>query len=388
MTLNEYRAQIADIRARGLAAARAGRIDEAEALKNEAERITTEFEAAKAAAADASAFTNTQPAAPFIAASCNVNMEDRKPMNTNTAIDMRNTAEYRSAFFAHISGRDMTDAERQTFDMVNAAFTHTTETLAGVLPTSVQNRIWDTISGTHTILADIQTLRGTGVVMEIPVHKAIKAGKAKKVGEGVANDDEQNEFATIRLAGNDYSKTVRLSYAARNMSVDALETYLVQEIGNQLAEAMSADTIASITGAIDSGNKLTSTKAAYTDITKLYGQLKRCSGKSVYCNEHTLYNVLANLTDGAGRLIYVPSANDAPDGKLLGAVVRIEDALGDGVILVGDPNRVVNNVVTDVMIETDRDIAAHTFVYSGYARAEAGLTDTQSFAMLTVSAGA
>lgn len=387
MTLEEYKAKMHDIKNRGAEAARDGRLDEAEALKAEAESTQKAFEAEKAAAAERAAFNMAKPA-PIFGAACKVNMEDRKPMNTNTAIDMRNTPEYKNAFLKRISGRELTDAEKGAFEMVNANFTHTTETLAGLVPTETQNKIWDTISGTHSILADIQTLRGTGVVMEIPVHKAVKAGKAKKVGEGVANDDEENEFATIRLAGNDYSKTVRLSYAARNMSVDALETYLVQEIGNQLAEAMSTDTIASITGAIDSGNKLTSTKAAYTDITKLFGQLKRCANKRVYCNEHTLYNVLANLTDGAGRLIYVPSANDAPDGKLLGAIVRIEDGLGDGVILVGDPNRVVNNVITDVLIETDRDIAAHTFVYSGYARAEAGLTDTQSFAMLTVSAGA
>ncbi|WP_102342285.1 phage major capsid protein [Galactobacillus timonensis] len=384
MTLNEYQDKMKDLAARGKDAAQAGRLDEADAIKAEAEATRKAFEAEKAAAAEKAAMANTKPAAPFMAMAANtkVNMEDRT-MTEN--MNLAATPEYRNAFLKRISGRDLNDAEKQAYEMVNADFTHTTETLAGVIPTQIADRIWNTIDETHSILDDIQTLRGTGVVMELPVHTEVKAGKAKKTAEGAANDDEQNTLATIKLAGNDYSKDVVLSYAARNMAIDALENYLVQEIGAQLADAMAADVVATVEGAIDSGNKLTSTKLAYTDITKLFGTLKRCSQKVAYVSSSTLYNQLANLTDTTGRPLFVPSVNDdAADGALLGAKVRIEDAVADGVILVGDPQRVVNNVVTDVLIESDKDIKSHTFIYSGYARAEAGLVDSKSFATLTI----
>ena len=386
MTLNEYKEKITDIRTRGLQAANAGRIAEAEALKAEAEHITAEFEADKAAAAEAAAMNVATPAVPFRAAACNLNMEDRKPMSN--MIDTRSTQDYRNAFLKTISGRDLNDAEKAAYQMVNADFVHTTGTIGGLLPTSIQDEIWSVVTEQHSILADIHTLRGTGVVMEVPVHKAVTAGKAKKVAEGAANDAENNTFATIRLAGNDYSKTVYLSYAAANMAIDALESYLVREIGEQLSDEMADDTIAAIKNTIDAGNKLTTKAATYADITRLFGQLKRCANRTVYVTSNTLFNVLANLTDASGHLVYVPSANAEPNGNLLGARVRIDDGIGDGVILVGDPNRVVNNVVTDVLIETDKDIKTHTYVYSGYARAEAALVDSQSFAMLTVSAGA
>lgn len=386
MTLNEYKEKITDIRTRGLQAANAGRIADAEALKAEAERITAAFEAEKAAAAEAAAMNLATPATPFRAAACNLNMEDRKPMSN--MIDTRSTQDYRNAFLKTISGRDLNDAEKSAYQMVNADFVHTTGTIGGLLPTSIQNEIWSVVTEQHSILADIHTLRGTGVVMEVPVHKAVTAGKAKKVAEGAANDAENNTFATIRLAGNDYSKTVYLSYAAANMAIDALESYLVREIGEQLSDEMADDTIAAIKNTIDAGNKLTTKAATYADITRLFGQLKRCANRTVYVTSNTLFNVLANLTDASGHLVYVPSANSEPNGNLLGARVRIDDGIGDGVILVGDPNRVVNNVITDVMIETDKDIKTHTYVYSGYARAEAALVDSQSFAMLTVSAGA
>lgn len=386
MTLNEYKEKITDIRTRGLQAANAGRIADAEALKAEAERITAEFEADKAAAAEAAAMNVATPAVPFRAAACNLNMEDRKPMSN--MIDTRSTQDYRNAFLKTISGRDLNDAEKSAYQMVNADFVHTTGTIGGLLPTSIQNEIWSVVTEQHSILADIHTLRGTGVVMEVPVHKAVTAGKAKRIAEGAANDAEANTFATVRLAGNDYSKTVYLSYAAANMAIDALESYLVREIGEQLSDEMADDTIAAIKNTIDAGNKLTTKAATYADITRIFGQLKRCANRTVYVTSNTLFNVLANLTDASGHLVYVPSANAEPNGNLLGARVRIDDGIGDGVILVGDPNRVVNNVVTDVLIETDKDIKTHTYVYSGYARAEAALVDSQSFAMLTVSAGA
>lgn len=381
MTLDDYKAKMNDIKTRGAEAARAGRLDEAEALKAEAEATMKNFEAEKKAAAEKAAFEKAKPAPGYFGAVCKVNMEEK---NTMTMTDVRSTPEYRDAFFKRISGRDLTDSERSAYEMVNTAFTHTTETLAGVIPTETQDKIWSAIEEQHAILADIQTLRGTGVVMEIPVHTEVKAGKAKKTAEGVANDDEQNTLATIKLAGTDYAKTVRISYAAKTMSIDALETYLVQEISAGIASAMADDVVAAVEGAIDSSNKLTSAKLAYTDITKLFGQLKRVSGRVVYVTASTLYNQLATLTDGSGRLIFVPNANENADGKLLGAEVHIEDGVADGVILVGDPQRVVNNVITDITIESDKDIATHSFIYSGYARAEAGLVDSKSFAMLTI----
>ena len=384
MTLDEYKAKMNDIKTRGADAARAGRLDEAEALKNEAESTQKAFEAEKAAAAEKAAFNMAKPApVGFIGAACKVDMEEKNNMTEMT--NARGSQDYRNAFLKTLTGRDLTDSERSAYQMVNTDYPHTTtDGVSAILPVEMQDKIWSLIGETHAILGDITTLR-SGVVLDVPVHKAVVAGKGKKTTEGTAPDDEQNTFATVRLAGNDYAKVVKLSYAAKNMALDSLESYLVQEIGSQLADAMAADAITSIEGAIDTGNKVTGT-ATFANITKTFGTLKRTTGKTVYCTSYTLYNVLANLADTSGRLIFVPNANEDVAGTLLGAPVKIEDGVADNVILVGDPSRVVNNVVTDVMVETDRDIAAHKFIYSGYARAEAALVDTQSFAMLTVSA--
>ena len=70
---------------------------------------------------------------------------------------------------------------------------------------------------------------------------------------------------------------------------------------------------------------------------------------------------------------------------LLGAQIKIEDAVADDKLLIGDPSKVTCNMVQDIMIETDRDIAKHVNIMSGYARGESALIDDVAFAEITIS---
>ena len=82
------------------------------------------------------------------------------------------------------------------------------------------------------------------------------------------------------------------------------------------------------------------------------------------------------------------AANEGVEGYLLGAPVKIEDSVADDDILIGDPSKVTNNVITDILVETDKDIKAHMYIYSGYERSECALIDDKAFALLTVKASA
>ena len=91
--------------------------------------------------------------------------------------------------------------------MEAAAFTHTTSDDGAPLPTTMLNNIWDLVSGQHAIMGDI-TIYRTGTIMEVVKHTAIVQGKAKKVAEAAANDDEKNTMVKVTLSGNDFSKHV------------------------------------------------------------------------------------------------------------------------------------------------------------------------------------
>lgn len=306
--------------------------------------------------------------------------EERKEEKNMADVLTANSKEYRSAFLKNLVGGEMTVEER-------AAFTHTTANTTAPLPTTMLNEIWDMVSKQHVIMGDIKTYR-TGTILEVVKHTAIAAGKAAVVAQGAANaDDEQNTFVKVTLSGKDFSKHVVISYAMAAMSIDALESYLVSEIASNLGEALADDTIATIKTGTAAANKVNTTGVkviTYKELAKLFGLLKRVNTRTIYVNNATFYNYIVSIEDSNGRPIFQPTMQDGAQGVLLGAQVKIEESVADNEIFVGDPQRVVCNMVQDVLIENDKDIKTHTNIYAGYARAESTLLDDLSFAILTV----
>jgi HK97 family phage major capsid protein len=90
------------------------------------------------------------------------------------------------------------------------------------------------------------------------------------------------------------------------------------------------------------------------------------------------------MEDSQGRPIFQPNAQTGAEGFCLGATVKVEDAVADGVLLIGDGSKVTYNMVQDIMIENDKDIKKHVTTYAGYARGEGALIDDTAFATLTV----
>lgn len=288
--------------------------------------------------------------------------------------------EYRRAFMKNLLGEEMTAEER-------AAWVHTTANTTAVLPTTMLNNIWDLVSSQHSIMGDI-TIYRTGTIIEVVKHTAIAQGDAATVNENAANDDEKDTFVKVTLSGKDFSKHVDVSYAMERMSIDALESYLTNEIANQIGAAMASDVITQIGTDMDSGNKVNS--AANNDVTfkelaALFGKLERAQNVTVYAKRSTVYKYLVGMVDSNKRPVFQPNAQAGAAGSIIGATIKIEDAVADNVILIGDPKNVVYNMVQDIMIESDRDIKKHVTTYSGYARGQGALIVPKSFAQLTVT---
>lgn len=291
------------------------------------------------------------------------------------------SAEYRRAYLLNLQnrGEQMTREER-------AAFVHTTANTTAPIPTTMLDQIWNLVTGEHAIMGDI-TIYRTGTVLEVVKHTAIAQGAAKSVAENTANDDEQNTMIKVTLSGKDFAKTVEISYAMQAMSLDAFEQYLVREIADGLGEAMAEDTVSTIESGINAANKVTTAAAnavTFKEISGLFGLLKRVGAVSVYATRSTIYKHLVGMVDQSGRPIFQPTAQDGAEGVILGAKIRVEDAVADGKILAGDPRKVLYNMIQDVLLESDRDIKTHKIVHSGYARGEGVLIDDQAFAELTV----
>lgn len=301
--------------------------------------------------------------------------EERKAVEYDAA-----SPEYRRAFMKNLLGEEMTAEER-------SAWVHTTANTTAVLPTTMLNNIWDLVSSQHSIMGDI-TIYRTGTIIEVVKHTAIAQGDAATVNENAANDDEKNTFVKVTLSGNDFSKHVDVSYAMERMSIDALESYLTNEIANQIGAAMASDVITQIGTDMDSGNKVNSAannEVTFKELAALFGKLERAQNVTVYAKRSTVYKYLVGMVDSNKRPVFQPNAQAGAAGSIIGATIKIEDAVADNVILIGDPKNVVYNMVQDIMIESDRDIKKHVTTYSGYARGQGALIVPKSFAQLTVT---
>ena len=295
--------------------------------------------------------------------------------------------EYRIAWDKYMLGLDMTDEER-------TAFTHTTGTTSGqtagyTIPTTLVNKIWDLIEGKHAILGDI-TIYRTGTILEVVKRTAIAAGDAGTVAEATApSNDENNTFAKVTLAGKDFAKTVKISYALGIMSIDGFEQFIVNEIGERLGAALAADVITQIGTDYDSTNNAvdaaTSGKIAWTDVTGVLSVLKNANDIVFYANQTTIYKYIAGMVDSTGRPLFQHDANESIRGYLAGFPVMAEDAIADDLVYVGDPKQIVGNMVQDIMVENDRNIETHVIVYAGYARFQCALLAPKAFAILDVT---
>ena len=296
------------------------------------------------------------------------NNDPQKGPNKNmTRAEMIASEEYRSAFYANLRG-EATKEQRSTL------LTAGTDAIA--IPKALDDKIWDNIYTGHPILGDIDIKR-TGVILEVTKHTKVKAGKAGKVEEGTAATLEDNEFVKVTLVGQDYAKTVELSYAAAKMSQGAMEDYLATEVANSMGEALATDIFAKIKtdlGAaavtVAKGKSLT-----FADFCKAVGSVQRGTNLKVYASRAKKFEQIVGMVDTAGQPVF-------RDGCTLGYDVKEDAAAGDDIFIV-DTSKFVLNMAQDIMIENDRDIKNHKIIISGYARAEGCMRDAGAGAYVT-----
>lgn len=284
-----------------------------------------------------------------------------------TRAEMIASEEYRSAFYANLRG-EATEEQR------SALLTAGTDAIA--IPKALDDKIWDNIYTDHPILGDIDIKR-TGVILEVTKHTKVKAGKAGKVEEGAAATLEDNEFVKVTLVGQDYAKTVELTYAAAKMSQGALEDYLATEVANSMGEALATEIFAKMKtdlGAaavtVAKGKNLT-----FADFCKAVGSVQRGTNLKVYASRAKKFEQIVGMVDTAGQPVF-------RDGCTLGYDVKEDAAAGDDIFIV-DTSKFVLNMVQDIMIENDRDIKNHKIIISGYARAEGCMRDAGAGAYIT-----
>ena len=290
-----------------------------------------------------------------------------------------------------IGGTDLTTVER-------AAFTHTTANTESVVPKEIQDQIISLIDNSAVLFGD--TSRSSlKHQFELVLHKSIKAGDSAKTSEGAAPaNDEQNEFDTISLVGEEIKKTVKMSRKMAVQSMDGFEQYIINEVAARLAVAANAYVHAQLDTAnlgIAAGNKIQTAavdKLAKADILKLLSLLYTFGnpapkGSIFYANNNMIWNYIAMIEDANGRSYFVDEKTEDPtvQGRIFGKLVKQDDSIADGKIKVGYPDLIKGNIFDGV------DVSAYVATngsqkhcFDGYLLYDCGLAVPQAFAELTI----
>ena len=304
------------------------------------------------------------------------NHEEENNMDQNRTFTLE-SPEYRSAYLRYLRGEEMSDVEKR-------AFTFLTTNTSKPLPTVMQNRIINLIGEAHPIVADVYPMN-SGTSISIPVAKSIKAD-AGKTAEGAAANELEIEFDSVDLTGDDYTANVKLSYKMALMAIDAFEDYLITQISERIGAKLAADIVANIKAQMNAANKV-QTGVNYANLCAGFGALKRVGAVVVYGTRKGVYEKLVGMVDSNKRPIFQQPITEEAAGRILGGTIKFEDAVGDTELLIGDPKKYVQNIVSGVIIESDKDIDNHKLTISGYTCQQGALTDDKAFALVAEAAG-
>lgn len=299
-----------------------------------------------------------------------------------------------------VEGNDLNDVERTALTAMEqrAAFTVTTGNTSSVVPVELQSEIISLIDNSTALFSDVtrDTIPGQ---YELVRHKSITKGDAAKTAEGAApTEEEQNVFDRITLTGDEIKKTVKLSRKMMIQSLDSFRTYINREVSARCGVAGDKIVLAKLVDSklgMAAGNKINVAKAGTltkADVMKALSLLKTygnpaAKGVRIYANQSTIWNQIAAIEDATKRSYFIDERDDDPTvkGRIFGSIVKLEDNLEDGVIMLGYPDLFRSNLFDGPVVEavTLPDGSWNTAI-NGYMLYDGGLAVPESFVQLTV----
>lgn len=318
--------------------------------------------------------------------------------------DVYASAEYRSAFYKSLMGKELNAVERVAFNRAmelekrSDAYTTSGNTPV-IIPTTTLNEV---VKKARTMGGLIAEVRAFNVPAKISVPVATPASKAVWNTEGADVATEQPSIAGVSFDPNEIIKVFSISNKVRTMSIDAFEAYLTEELTNCVMACL-ADGIVNGSGSgqgtgIETGitwnegtNLLTTTALTFQNITNVIAKLKRgySKGAKFAMNNTTLYNSVYGLMDGNKRPVFVQNAQDDSVGKILGFEVVVDDNIPDNEIFFGNFNYYGYNMPNGIAVEasTQSSFKSGKVDYRGMAIADCKPIVDEAFIKLAITPG-
>lgn len=326
----------------------------------------------------------------------------KRSFDAETVLD---TEEYRTAFFKTMLGQKLSDVEKRAFELATetrADAYNTSSNSAAVLPTQTLNEI---IKKARTMGGLLGECRAFNMPTKISIPIGTPSTKAAWHTEAASVDSENVTVAAVSFDGYEIMKVFSISEKARKMSINAFESYLVEELRACVLETI-ADALVNGTGSSQgtgleagitwstsgSGKNhvqiAASASFTYAKVVEFVALLKRgyAQGAKLAMNNATLYNVFYGMLDGAQRPIFVADPKDESIGKVLGFPVVIDDNIADNTVYMGNFSKYLGyNMPEGITIESSRESSFKKGVvdYRAMAIADCKPLVTEAFVKLS-----
>lgn len=370
-----------------------GKLEEFNAIEDQVKELDAKIEEAKLAFANEKAMQENNEVLDL--ENKTVQVEGAKTMENIHTNVLSTEQVYTNAFAKTLMGQELTQAENNAFMEMN---NHTTLNTSVVIPATTLNEIITEIEAQAPFFADARKFNVTGL-LKLPKHSAIASGDATAYLEAEETATEQNTFVEVELGGKEIAKYIEVSFKLEAMSIPAFLEYLkgeiVERVGAELGrQAVNGNGVKEMTGVLTALASVSEQKTTYSGsmtyatITGAMSKLgaKHVSQAVIYASNATVWNNLANILDGMNRPLFIADTTAGGVGRVLGIPVKVDSAVPDGTIIIGNAKGYVVNTNEALSVESSRDIKARKVGFSAYTVVDGNVTHEKAFSIIAPSA--
>ena len=289
------------------------------------------------------------------------------------------SVEYRDAYLKNLMGKPLDAEERAALTSANA-----------VIPTEMQNKIWDKLRE-NPLIAEIDMLHVPGYVV---LPKANTVGDANWVAMGTAATDSADVVGSVSLGAKKLIKTIEIEADIKAMSIPAFQTWLVNKLVEKMETAICAAVIngaGSTTvpqGVMAAAAGATAKTVAFTvaGLGEAMGALPSAYHRNAVwvMSAATFYGTIMPLaTDSNGLLVM-----NGIEQRLLGHKVVLDENVAAKIIFGDFHNGYAFNFGDDIRVESDTSVEFRkgSTVYRAMALADGAVVQGEAFVVATKSA--
>lgn len=402
MNKKQYIAKRAQLLNEAQALIDAGKAAEAEEKMKEITALDEQWDAIAQAQANFNALNNEPKAMPPMAMDANMRGGADGVKPDNEVEKAWASEEYRTAWAKSLMGKPLTGDEQSVYDMVNEAFTHTTENTGIVIPKTVSRGIWEKAAEMYPYFADVTKTYVNGVLSLIQEDTSSDAGWYE---ENTENEDGKETFKEFTLNGCELSRSITVSWKLKEMAIEDFIPYIQRKMARKMGAAAGygathgkgtadkgkPEPIGTVTALLNEADtpqvvKYTKTKGiTYTDILETRSKIKSgyASGLKIYANSTTIWTMLAGILDANKRPIFVPDPTGNGKIRILGMVVEEDASMGDGEVLFSNPSAGYHmNINKEMSMMTEEHVKKRNTDYCGYAIMDGNIITSEAHALL------